>query len=193
MRALVLVVVLATPAHADEELHEHSSLLDKGPQLDLDPVFRPALEGLGAASETERKVVPIGKHARAVFEGTWWANADNDVTGQRAVDFESRGWRAGVRVERDLGFATLALHASLNHVDVDVPNMPRYELGGTSGPPGSGTYYDVGVALFRKWRLSRWMTAWISLDVGQRVWLGTPPAGEQNDTRATLSIGTTFK
>ena len=183
MRAPLVILVLAAPAHGEDlELHDTTPLLDRGPQLELDPMFRPSLEGLGATSETERTVVPLGDKARAVFEGTWWANVDSDEPGRfsRVVDLENRGWRTGVRFERDLGFATLAIHGSYNHVD------SRY---------GSGTYRDIGVSLFRKWRLTRWMTAWISLGVSRRTWLGdAAPAGEaKEETQATLGIGTTFR
>jgi len=59
---------------------------------------------------------------------------------------------------------------------------------------GSGSYVDLGLSLSRTVRLSRWMTAWISLSFGRRRWLdSSPPAGEADATEAMLTIGTTFR
>ena len=56
-----------------------------------------------------------------------------------------------------------------------------------------GDYRTIGVRLIKRFRLSRWMLAWISLGVSRRDWYGAPPAGEANSTTVSLTIGTTFR
>ncbi|MDB4960144.1 MAG: hypothetical protein JWP01_143 [Myxococcales bacterium] len=50
-----------------------------------------------------------------------------------------------------------------------------------------------GVSVSRTVRLSRWMTGWISLDVGRQEWIDRAPPGEADSTTLALSIGTTFR
>jgi hypothetical protein len=172
------LVVAARAARADDELEAHarSKLLWDGPSLVLDPVLLPRLEGLGAAEERERTPLRLGPRTRLVLEGVHWAN--QDTAERQHVDVVARGWRAAARLSYDFGFLRLGASASVDHVDT------RF---------GSGSYVDLGVSLSRTVRLSRWMTAWISLSLGRRRWQGSPPAGEADSTEAMLTVGTTFR
>jgi hypothetical protein len=175
---ICLVLAVAATVHADDGIRmrvegEHE------PLLHIDPALRPKLEGLGAVEDTRETVVPIGANARAVLEGAWWDNQDRDLR-HPLTDVPGRGWRASLRLERQLGPLTFVLGATLADVD------SRY---------GSGHYYDLGIGLGRVFKLSRWMTAWIMLTAGRRHWLTDRPiAGEPiDDTTVMLTIGTTFR
>lgn len=179
---LVLVLVVrARPARADEalEVHESPEPPRAGRWLELDPTLRPRLEGLGAAQETYRSERRLGLRTRAVLESVRWANEDDDEDTLPALDLPGRGWRAALRLSHDFGFARLDANVSVNHVDM------RF---------GSGSYVDLGISLGRTFRLSRWMTGWISLGIGRRQWVGDqPPADESDATELMLRIGTTFR
>jgi hypothetical protein len=160
------------------EVREGGALLEPGPRLELDPVLPPLLQGLGATEEADRAELRIGADTRVLLEGVRWIH--DDAAALPHVDLPARGWRAAVRLSHDLGFARVEAGASLNEVD------SRF---------GSGRYVDLGLSIRRTFRLSRWMTAWISLGVGRRRWLGAgqPPAGESDATEVMLRVGTTFR
>jgi hypothetical protein len=181
---IVLLVGAVRAARADDatEVREGSTLAREGGWLELDPVLPPQLEGLGAVEDGERVELELGPDSRLVAEGTWWQN-DERARGKDGaplphIDVPGRGWGAGLRLSHDFGFAVLTWSGSMNHVD------SRY---------GRGTYVDLGLSLTRKFKLSRWKTAWISLGVGWRQWAGQPPAGEAGSIGVGLTIGTTFK
>lgn len=182
MLAVVVVVGLAVrarPARADEalEAHESADPPRAGRWLELDPTLRPRLEGLGAVEERHRSELRLGPRTRAVLEGSWWANEDDGPL--PVLDLPARGWRAALRLSHDFGFARLDANAGVSHVDM------RF---------GSGSYVELGISLGRTFRLSRWMTGWISLGIGRRQWLGDqPPAAESDATEVMLRIGTTFR
>lgn len=177
---ILLSMVSASAAHADPELTESSeerSVLTRDPQgpwLTLEPIARPNLQGLAMIGSTEdphRTVLFDGRRGYVVLDGTSWTN-DRDL--------EERGWHAGIRIGYDLGPLRVDAYASVNYVDTAY---------------GRGHYRDLGISIGRTVRLSRWMTGWIALRVGQRKWLvdDKPPAGEQDGTEVMLSIGTTFR
>jgi hypothetical protein len=174
------LVAGAPPVRGDDglEVRARSELLDPGPRLELDPVLPPLLVGLGATAQVDRTELRIGADTRVVLEGVRWIH--DDAAALPHVDLPARGWRAAVRLSRDLGFAHLEAGASLDEVD------SRF---------GSGRHVDLGLSIRRTFRLSRWMTAWISLGVGRRRWLGDepPPAGESDATSVMLRVGTTFR
>lgn len=160
---------LTTRARLDAEAHAHV--------LELDPELQPRLEGLGAVEQSTRTTLPLDVHTVAMLTLAEWAN--EDTADHPLIDVPAAGWRAGFRLARDLGFATVELHGELDHVE------SRY---------GRGTYRDVGISIGRTFRLSRWMTAWISLGLAHRHWLDQAPAGEPSDeTTVMLTIGTTFR
>ncbi|MBL0216660.1 MAG: hypothetical protein IPQ07_22600 [Myxococcales bacterium] len=178
MRAgLVAVALLAGVAHADDatSLHdgEAPALLRSADEalLHLAPVSLPYTAGLGARNDVDEHTrLRIGTHSWVELEGTRWSND---------LDVPARGWGAGIRAAHDFGWFTVSVGAQLNHVD---------------SPAMSRSYYDVGLTISKSKRLSRWMTAWIALTIGRRIWVGErPPLGEQDATQVTLSIGTTFK
>jgi hypothetical protein len=174
------LLAAARPARADEAVEAQAT--DEEPRggrwLELDPTLRLRLEGLGALEETDRRELRLGRRTRVVLEGTRWANEDGEPLPY--IDLPARGWRTTLRISRDVGGGLrLGATASVNEVD------SRF---------GSGAHVDIGLSLGRTFRLSRWMTGWISLGVGWRRWLGEePPAGEAGGTEAMLRIGTTFR
>lgn len=107
-------------------------------------------------------------------------SANIDREDKVALDVPLRAGCTGARLTRELGPLELDASASLGNLQT------RYT---------KGYYYDVGVALTYRRKLSKWMTAWISLSIGRRTWLGDkPPLGEEKEsTQLVLSVGTTFK
>lgn len=176
MRGVLIVLVLARPARADEptELHDdaapHEGLTRDatGPLLHLEPLLRPDVESFVKDREAHTANLDLGPIARANIEASAW----------RGELFDSTGWSGTIRLTRTFYGFQIGFEASMNRVDSALTH---------------GTYRLVGLSIMRTKKLSRWMTAWISLTVGKRTWVGTPPPGEVNDTAAMLSIGTTFR
>ena len=170
MRLAVCVLCVAASAHADDGLSLHAEPHDAEPppQLTLDPMLESRFETLHADEDSAAARIPLGKHLSAQLETTAWSNSD----------IAERGWRSAAGITLDRGNWHLTALASWNGVD---------------GRFGSGRYTDVGVSLARTFRMSRWMTAWIALSIGQRRWSDNPPVGERNGTVLMLSIGTTFR
>jgi hypothetical protein len=153
--------------HISDDAEEHAL---PAPVLVLDPVLRPNSEGLG----------DIDTHHRTTFDvpGSMQLVTDT-VERYNELDVFTRGWRVEGWLHRDLGFARLSVGGA-------VENIQSRDV--------RGSYYELGAALTRVFRLSRWNTAWISLSIGKRKWLGTePPPGESDGTQVMLTIGTTFR
>ncbi len=141
-----------------------------GPWLQLDPMRASPLEDVGAAVRSEYQIWTIGPGTRAAIEGTQWTSK---------LDVPGRGWRAGLSLSHDFGFAVLTASGAIASDDT------RYQR---------GAYYELGLSLSRSHRFSKWVTAWIALSIGRRVWVGPdPPPGEENVDQITLSIGGTFR
>ena len=145
--------------------------------LELNPMFAPQLQGLGTVEAGQRASLRLGPRAVARFEGAWWQNEEGRLP---ATDVPGLGWRAGM------------------HLDYEIAHGVRVVIGGAlydvESIYGRGRYTDVGIALVRTWKLSRWTTIWLSLGAGMRTWLGdTPPAGEANAGTIMLRLGGTFR
>lgn len=177
MRFAVVVVLVAlhTHARADGVFLRYRGE-SQGPLLELDPVFdpiaRPNMEGLGTA-ET--------RHS-SHYQLLGFDILVDGVERVNEVDTPHRGYRAGLRLSRDLGpFRLTAGYFREN-------TQSRF-LEGTSR-----NYTERAIAITKTFKLSRWNTAWISLSLASRKWDGErPPEGEQDSTQLMLSIGTTFK
>lgn len=177
-RSAALVLLVARIAHADEatELHEDSTVPEAltrdphAPLLSLDPFLRSNVEGFEADVKTERKDFALGPNTRARIESEAWTNP---MLG-------GAGWGATARLAYNFHGLQFGFEAGYHRVD---------------GQLTHGGYRFLGFSIAKTFKLSKWMTAWISLTVGQRQWLGDrgPPTGETNDTSAMLSIGTTFR
>ncbi len=186
MRSCAVVVLLASSAvSADEftpDLGVHAPLRWEHPGepvLHLDPIPPLTTEGLGAKTDGVTQIIDLGRRARLVGEGTWWKTSMAPLPPGSDVDDLSRGWRAGYTLTYDLGPLTIGASVGAGHVD------SRY---------GRGTYRTIGVSVYRRFRLSRWMRAWIALSGAQQAWLGVdPPPGEANGPAGMLTIGTTFR
>lgn len=193
-RAATFVVLAAgtSAARADEtpRVEARSSLTEHGPVLELDPTLATNVEGLGAIEDSERTAIRIDPRTVLTLEGTWWSNDDRDRDGRPALDVAGRGWRAGVRLSRDVGFATLEVGGVYNETELEHLTVnERNEIGAF----GRARYVDVGAAVTRRFGLSPWMHAWISLGINRRIWVGDSPTGEPDATSLGLSIGTTFR
>jgi len=167
MRWAACLMLVPALAQADDGIEVHARA-EQPPVLVLDPTLTSRFESLHADEANVHSVVPVGHGVDAILDNTTWANPD----------IVERGWRAAAGLTRDFGVARLTAMASYNGVD---------------GWLGDGRYVDLTVALTRTFRLSRWMTAWISLSISVRSWTGTPPPGERNGAAAMLSVGTTFR
>jgi hypothetical protein len=176
--AVVLAAAAARTAAADDgiSLHVERDAVHE-PYLTIDPTLRSHYEGLTGESERHDTEITIGD-THVILEGI--ASANRDTPERVSEDLESRSWRAAVRVTRKLGPFDFEAWAAVDGVQT------RY---------GGGTYRDVGVALVKRFSLSRWMKAFVALSVTNRKWLGggPPPPGEENDTKFMLSLGTTFR
>ena len=167
--------VRADPEHgadAAESEAEH----DASSWLTLDPVFGPAREGLGAVEQHQRTTLKLDPRTTITGEGSWWQNEDGALP---AVDVPGIGYRGALQLDHDFGFVTLTFGAAYANF---------------RGPTGFGRYYDVGIALRRTFRLSRWTTLWISLGFASRTFIGEQrPDGEVNSGAFMLMLGGTFK
>lgn len=180
----VLVLLACSPAFADEgasDLGVHTPLRWEHPDepvLHLDPIPPLATEGLGAKTARTTQVLQLGPHARLVGEGESWTASLSPMPPGPEIDDVSRGWRAGYSLSYDLGPFSVGAAVDYGHVD------SGYER---------GTYRYVGLSIYRTFRLSRWMLAWIALSAGRQTWLGVPPPGEHDTSSLSLTIGTTFR
>lgn len=168
MRLAGCLLLVAAVAHADDGLEVRTHAAESAPILVLDPNLAERFETLHAVEDTAHAVVPVGHGVDAILDSDAWAN--DDVV--------EHGWRAAAGFTRDFGFARLTAGASYNAMN---------------GRFGDGSYVDFTVALTRTFKLSRWMTAWISLSLGLRSWTSTPPLGQKNGGALMLSVGTTFR
>jgi hypothetical protein len=181
VRGVLVLLAVSTSAHADphDAIRARAERLQEqhGPWLELEPIQAPDLESSDAKRDRKITAIAIGD-TLVLLRGDWW-EGDRDDPQRLRVDQPGHGWRTGIRLARDLGFAKLSGGATVGHVDTQ---------------NGSGTYRQVDVSLSRSVRLSRWMTGFISLGVGYRRWVGVqPPAGEWNGFQTMLTIGTTFR
>lgn len=185
MRAFAYLLILATHiASADEPslvVRVPERWQDGEPLLHLDE--RTNAEGLGGAKQRETSIFQIGSAARVVMSGELWTNdpwADGKPHASSGeLDPAARGWLARFELGRDVGPFWLSGHVTVGRVD------GRFE---------QGTYRDIGVSLLKRFRLSRWMLAWIGLTISSRQWLGgSPPPGEANGSSLMLTVGTTFR
>jgi len=179
-RTALVLVIAATPtreAVADDGIAVHVKRETiHEPYLTIDPILRSNFEGLTGETEHHDTVVTIG-NTSVIVEGIATANVDRPW--RVTEDLESRGWRASVRVSRKIGPFDFDAWAAIDS------SQTRF---------GGGTYRDVGASLSKRFSLSRWMKAWISLSISNRTWLGDAlPPGEANATTVMLSVGTTFR
>jgi len=161
-RVLVIAMLWAYPARADDALTLHEHRQDAEPLLHLDPIFTPLLETPFAEVQGNATRYELGRTAAVLASEIW-----NDTT------TDARGYTAGLHISHDFGFARLFAMGSVGKVD------SRF---------GSGTYVDLGVALMRMRRLSRWTTVWLSLGFDYRRGVGEP-AGPA----AMARVGFTFR
>jgi len=170
VRSAGSLLLLAATAHAraDDGVAVHAEAREPAPTLVLDPTLTSRFESVHAAEQTAHAILPVGHGVDAILDSAAWANDD----------ISQHGWRAAAGLTRDFGVARLTATAS---------------YGGLDGRLGDGRYVDLTLALTHTFRLSRWMTAWISLSVSVRNWQGTPPPGESNGATVMLGVGTTFR
>lgn len=172
--ALACAVIIAAPARADPPAsvtaHGEAGGAPAATPED-DWLVRPVIEDLGdwdATGETHARI----RGADLTLHGARW------IGNELSTDPAANGWRASVALSRDVGFARLGVYATADRVD------SRFER---------GTMFSAGIALTRTLRLSRWMTAWLSLSVGVYRWTGTSPADERSGAAAMVTLGTTFR
>lgn len=168
-----VMVLVSGAARADAPISLHDGLLahDDEPVLHIDPLVLPNLVAQGVQLDGDQlSTITLGKHSWAELHGVEWSDK-RDIPGH--------GWTASLRLARDIGPFTIAATGSVNSVESWF---------------GGFRYYEVGLSIGKSKRLSRWVTAWIALSVGRRVWIGEPPDGEPPESSAVmLSLGWTFK
>jgi hypothetical protein len=188
----VTVVLLASTAiaRADEpiELRDGLTRDPTDPLLhvelalrNIDTLLRSNTEGYEADVKRERFDFSIGARTRASIESSAWENPL----------LAGNGWGASLRLVHDFKVIQIGVEASIQRVDSGAVEAAP----GTHGKGVHRSYVFLGASATKTKRLSKWMTAWISLTVGRRKWLGDEPLppGESNDNAGMLSIGTTFR
>lgn len=182
VRGVVLVLVLAGIAHADEptELHEGLTRDATGPLLHIENALRPQAQGFDSDVRSDQIDLDVGPHTRVQFESSAWARYEDGIPkGWTTSLFGAEGWSSTLRIVHDFKVIQVGFEASYNRVDSSYAH---------------GSYALVGISLTKTKRLSRWMTAWLSLSLGYQRWLGEgAPPGEQNGAAGMLTIGTTFR
>jgi len=180
-----LIIFAAHIASADEPsivVRVPERWQEDEPMLHLEE--RTNAEGLGGSKQRATSMFQVGPNLRAVTTGEWWSNdpfADGKPHPQSGeLDNEARGWRAKFEATYDVGPFQVTGFVAAGHVD------SAHE---------HGTYRDIGVSIGKRFRLSRWMLAWLGLTISQREWLGDngPPPGERNGPSVMLGFSTTFR
>ena len=180
MRAVALAVVMALVAPAaaavDDEpsvterdearpkKHEKPALLDFENGLDV------RLEGFDGATTQ----VDLSSRATVQFVSQWRAVSEADWRDYDRVQW----WRSGANLSYDLGWARVTFHAMYDHQENEF---------------GRGQAIDMGVEIVHERKLSKNVTGFVSLMLGQRMWRGRPLPGEQSGGRGMLSIGVRWK
>jgi hypothetical protein len=90
------------------------------------------------------------------------------------ADLHDHGWRAAAELSYDLGPFSVGINASLEQ-------------------DSSLSHRAIGLFAFRKFKLSRWMHAWILLGVALEQVQGGAYGAPRSGVHAGLSIGTTFR
>ena len=161
------------------------------PEPDAAPVALSSLEGLTTHTSRTATTVSIGR-TDVVLEGTSSLNADTPR--HPAKDLVTHGWRAGVRVGRDVGGLRLEASAALEHDEMQALEFQdRLTPAEQNASFGTGTFYELGVSATKRFKLAH-HDAWLSLTAGRRVWLGdNPPANEEKESfQLMLKFGFTF-
>lgn len=177
---MLALSLAAGAARADDApaVRESAETPGAQPWLHLDPDVLLDLRPLGAAEMTDHATFGLGSRGRLALTGSSWSNEDANLDGRAAIDLVARGWNVRAQLVYDLGPFDVRAWSELANVDYNV---------------GRGYYLDAGVSIGRTKRLSRWTTAWISLGLVHRRWLGDEqPLGESDDTQLRLSLGFTF-
>lgn len=138
------------------------------PFLHLDGHLRLSVDDLDAKLERFERRLQLGDHARIVLT-TDWRQVDHQIP--------LRGWRTGAAGSYDIAGVTLSASAGVEQVDTDL---------------GRGTLTTAGIAVGKSFRLSRTVRGWIGVSLGQRRWLGKPPAGDADATHLLLGARLTY-
>jgi hypothetical protein len=166
------------------EVHAQGAPDLPAPDLPVEPLMRPDLEAFDAIRNRLATRLTLGAHTWATIEGSWWSAERNDPENGGTKDRPGHGWRAALRLSRELGPLHFELTGGIGQADSVGELDNRYT---------GGMFSDVSASLSMTKKLSRWMTAWIALSFGHRTWLGVPPLGEADTTQGMLTIGTTFR
>lgn len=177
MRSVLVLAVVATPAHADDgDLRVDDAAVEAEPGPDAgwsEPVWRSQLEAFGAPEQVTSSRFGLGPNGFVELAGRLWSNEDDLDPMRPSLDLPGRGWTTSIRAGYDLGRLHLGASASLSEVDTAL---------------GAGRHADYGASL----TLELWGKAWISVAIGRRQWIGEPPLGESDATQVMFSFGTSF-
>jgi hypothetical protein len=161
--AIIVAILWASTSHADDALTLRAHGEDAEPLLHVDPMFAPMLETPFAAVQSTSTRFDLGRATSAVLASERWIDTTTDA----------RGFTAGLHVSHNFGFATLIAFGSAGQVE------SRF---------GSGSYLDIGLALAKTLRLSRWTIAWLSLGLEYHAGMGQP-----GGTALMARVGFTFR
>jgi len=171
VRRGVWLLLVAKVASADDGslhvrmLHEQP---DDEPVLHVDPTLIDP--SIGNASETQSVQLAIGPRARFAAQGTSWVAG---LSPDDAIDAHDHGYRGAAELSYDLGWFSIGANVSLTD---DI----------------TGSHRTAGLFAFKKFRLSRWMHAWIAIGLSFDRYddtRGVPRSG----TTLGISLGTTFR
>jgi hypothetical protein len=186
-----VLLVTTNVARADDPMSLREGLLRGEPLLevdraliDIDTAMRSNTQGFEADVTREQYDFKLGTNTRARIESSAWENPL----------LNGNGWGASLRIVHDFKVIQIGVEAGFQRVDSGAVDGPTEQSPHSKSVHRS--YAFVGAAITKKKKLSKWMTAWISLSVGRRKWINRdqpPPNGEADDTAGMLSIGTTFR
>jgi len=173
--ALVLVSSLAE-ARDDDPASIHLRRLDEQshdePLLHLDGALLDRAAAEGVTVDARALTLELGPRARLAAQGASWQTGSSPS--MSADGLRLHGWQAAGELSYDLGPFRVGVNASL-------------------GRTGDLSHRMVGLFAYRTFKLSRWMTAWITLGLSWEQWDTPAIASPRPGTSLGLSLGTTFR
>lgn len=126
----------------------------------------------GGIVDARATVIDLGLRVRVTAEGASWQTGL--APSMFADDLRDHGWRAAAELSYRLGPFRVGLDAAIDE-----------SIG--------GSHRMLGLFIYRRFDLSRWMHAWIALGLSFDAWSSPGMSAPQQSATVGLSLGTTFR